>query len=102
MAIKLSRSLVVQFSHFLVKEFLSSTRLATSSGDVSRYHVDLEPVHTISAQVCLSVFLQPDDHVEQNDVEKSSPCIDRMLTDSGLRSVRLTSKVKSQSFCMMD
>ena len=35
-------SRVVQFSHFSVKEFLTSARLATSSGDVSRYHIVLE------------------------------------------------------------
>jgi hypothetical protein len=67
------RSRVVQFSHFSVKEYLTSTRLAISSGDVSRYHVDLEPAHTILAQACMSVLLQADDHAEQNDVEKGSP-----------------------------
>ena len=66
-------SRVVQFSHFSVKEFLTSERLSASSGDVSRYHVDLEPAHTILAQACMSVFLQVDDHVEENGVEKSSP-----------------------------
>ncbi|KAH9954666.1 ankyrin repeat-containing domain protein [Russula dissimulans] len=43
-------SLVVQFSHFSVKEFLTSDRLARSSGDVSRYHILLSPAHTILAQ----------------------------------------------------
>jgi hypothetical protein len=52
-------SRVVQFSHFSVKEFLTSARLATSSGDVSRYHIVLEPAHTILAQACMSVLLQP-------------------------------------------
>jgi ankyrin repeat protein len=66
-------SRVVQFSHFSVKEYLTSTRLATSSGDVSGYHVDLEPAHTILAQACMGVLLHADDHAEQNDVEKSSP-----------------------------
>jgi Ankyrin repeats (many copies) len=64
---------IVQFSHFSVKEYLTSTRLATSSGDVSGYHVDLEPAHMILAQACMGVLLQADDHAEQNDVEKSSP-----------------------------
>ena len=66
-------SRVVQFSHFSVKEFLTSTRLATSTGHVSRYHIVLEPAHTILAQACLSILLQPDDHVEENGVKKSSP-----------------------------
>jgi ankyrin repeat protein len=65
-------SRVVQFSHFSVKEFLTSERLATSNGDVSRYHIDLEPAHTILAQACMSVFLQADNH-EENGVEKRSP-----------------------------
>ena len=65
-------SRVVQFSHFSVKEYLTSTRLATSSGDLPRYHVDLEPAHTTLAQACMSLFLQADGHAEQNEVEKRS------------------------------
>ena len=49
---------VVQFSHYSVKEFLASDRLARSSGDVSRYHIFLEPAHTILAQACLGVLLR--------------------------------------------
>ena len=66
-------SRVVQFSHFSVKEYLTSTRLTTSSGDFSCYYVDLEPAHTILAQACMGVLLQADDHAEQNDVEMRSP-----------------------------
>ena len=66
-------SRVVQFSHFSVKEFLTSERLATSSGNVSRYHIDLEPAHTILAQACMGVLLQADDYVEENGVGTSSP-----------------------------
>ena len=68
-------SRVVQFSHFSVKEFLTSKRLATSSGDVSRYHIDLEPAHTIMAQACMGVLLQPDDCVEANDTGRRSPLV---------------------------
>ncbi len=68
-------SRVVQFSHFSVKEYLTSARLATgnSSGDVSCYHIDLKPAHTILAQGCMSILLQTVDGVEENDVVKSSP-----------------------------
>jgi ankyrin repeat protein len=66
-------SRVVQFSHFSVKEFLTSARLATSSQDLSRYHVVLEPAHTILAQACMSALLQLQDREEQNDVEKNAP-----------------------------
>ena len=63
------RSRVVQFSHFSVKEYLTSARLATSSQDVSRYHIVVEPAHTILAQACVSVLLQPGDHDEQGNIE---------------------------------
>jgi hypothetical protein len=63
----------VQFSHFSVKEFLTSARLATSSGDVSRYHITPEPAHTILAQACMGVLLQPNDQVGENGTGKRSP-----------------------------
>src|ERR1019366_868687 len=65
-------SRIVQFSHFSVKEFLTSPRLATSNGDISRYHILLEPAHTILAQACMSILLRSDDLVEQGDVRNSS------------------------------
>ena len=49
---------VVQFSHFSVKEFLTSSRLATAIGEASNYHIDLVPAHTMLAQACLCVLLQ--------------------------------------------
>ncbi|KAH9060230.1 hypothetical protein EDB87DRAFT_620864 [Lactarius vividus] len=55
-------SLVVQFSHFSVKEYLTSSRMAQSQGDVSRFHVDLESAHTILAQACLGTLLRLDEH----------------------------------------
>ena len=56
---------VVQFSHYSVKEFLTSDRLARSSVDVSRYHILLEPAHTILAQACLGVLVRLDDGVHK-------------------------------------
>jgi ankyrin repeat protein len=57
-------SKIVQFSHFSVKEYLTSDRLAHSSGDVSCYHIPLESAHTTFAQACLSVLLHLDaDHL---------------------------------------
>ena len=63
-------SRVVQFSHFSVKEFLTSPRLATSSGAASHYHIALEPAHTILAQACLGVLLRLDGH---HDVQNNFP-----------------------------
>ena len=61
-------SKVVQFSHFSVKEYLTSDRLASSNWDVGHYHIALEPAHTILAQACLGVLLRLDDRVEKNNV----------------------------------
>ncbi|KAF8485423.1 hypothetical protein F5888DRAFT_345616 [Russula emetica] len=57
-------SRIVQFSHFSVKEFLISSRLATAGGEVSNYHIDSEPAHTILGQACLGVLLQIQDNVD--------------------------------------
>ena len=73
MTVETEDSRIVQFSHFSVKEYLTSERLATSSGDVSRYHIDLEPAHTILAQACMGILLQSDDHVEEHSGGKRSP-----------------------------
>ncbi len=55
-------SQVVQFSHFSVKEYLTSDRLGISSVDISRYRILLEPAHTIIAQTFFGVLLRLDDH----------------------------------------
>lgn len=52
---------VLQFSHFSVKEFLTSGRLATPVRDISNFHVLPETAHTILAQACLAVLLRLDD-----------------------------------------
>jgi hypothetical protein len=64
-----SYSRVVQFSHFSVKEFLTSSRLSIASGEVSAYRIDLENAHTILAQACLGVLLQTHDESDENASE---------------------------------
>jgi ankyrin repeat protein len=61
-------SQIVQFSHFSVKEFLTSDRLATSIGDLSRYHLHPEHAHTILAQVCLGSLLHLGDRKGKESV----------------------------------
>ena len=68
-------SRVVQFSHFLVKEYLTSSRLAQSPhGEVSRFRIDLGPANTIMAQACLATLLQLDEHAGSGDA-KLSPLV---------------------------
>ena len=54
---------VVQFSHFSVKEFLTSHRIAR--GRLSRYHIPLEPAHLTIARACLTVLLHLDGSVNK-------------------------------------
>ena len=60
---------VVQFSHFSVKEFLLSDRLATSTKDISRYHIVLEDANTVMARACLCALLR--DPVQNDAVANS-------------------------------
>ena len=64
-------SRIVQFSHFSVKEFLTSDRLAESTREVtvSQYHIQLEPAHAILAQACLGVLLRLDDRINRDNIK---------------------------------
>ena len=60
----------VQFSHFSVKEFLTSDRLATSMVETLRYHhIHLRSAHTVMAQACLSVLLRLDYSMDKQIIE---------------------------------
>ena len=66
-------SQIVQFSHFSVKEFLTSSRIASSSADVSRFRILLEPAHTILANACLVVLLRLGELADEDNVEDNFP-----------------------------
>ncbi|KAH8987658.1 ankyrin repeat-containing domain protein [Lactarius hatsudake] len=63
---------VVQFSHFSVKEFLTSDRLATSKEDISHYHIHPDAAHTTLARVSLDVLLRLDDRVNSSNANNIS------------------------------
>ena len=65
-------SQVVQFSHFSVKEYLTSDRLANANGDLSRYHILPESAHTILVQACLGVLFHFDNRADK-DTAKDIP-----------------------------
>jgi ankyrin repeat protein len=65
-------STIIQFSHFSVKEYLTSNRLTETGGIISRYHVSMNPAHTIMAQACLTILLHLDEAVT-NDTLKNFP-----------------------------
>ena len=62
-------SRIVQFSHFSVKEFLTSDRLATCT-EVSQFHIPVGPSHVILALACLGVLLSLDNYTSEDIVEK--------------------------------
>ena len=63
-------SKIVQFSHFSVKEFLTSDRLQTSEvGNVCNHHIPLDAAHTILARACLTVLLQLDENVDREHLK---------------------------------
>ena len=59
---------VIQFSHFSVKEFLISDRLAGA-----KFHIPLAPANATFAQACLCVLLRLDD--QANEGSKSLPLV---------------------------
>ncbi|KAH9046072.1 ankyrin repeat-containing domain protein [Lactarius hengduanensis] len=61
-------SRIVQFSHFSVQEFLTSSRLTGSRLNVSRYHVLSGPSHMILARACLSALLRLDDSTDEENI----------------------------------
>jgi len=63
-------SKIVQFSHFSVKEFLTSDRLLTSEvGDIRHYHVSLDAAHTIFVRACLAVLMQLGENMDEKRLE---------------------------------
>ena len=65
--VKVGDTAVVQFSHFSVKEFLTSNRVAR--GRVSRYYIPLEPAHLTMARACLTLLLSLDRSVDKATIK---------------------------------
>ena len=62
-------SKIVQFSHFSVKEYLTSDRLQTSDiGHLCDYYIPLEPAHALLARACIAVLLLLDETVDRERV----------------------------------
>lgn len=65
--VNIDGSPVMQFSHFSVKEYLASNRIA--EGRLSRHYIALEPAHLFVTQACLPILLQFDKHVTKKSIE---------------------------------
>ena len=73
MVVDTGHSRVIQFSHFSVKEFLTSDRLAAFQGDISRVYIRDEPAHTTLAQACLGTLLRLDRSSSNRQVDRNFP-----------------------------
>ena len=101
--VKNGNSRIVQFSHFSVKEFLMSDRLAESSRDVSRYHILLERAHTTLAQACLGVLLRLDNRIDCNNINRFP--LARYAAEYWVRHTRfgnVSSRIKDGMECLFD
>ena len=66
--VNVSGSPIIQFSHFSVKEFLTSARLAEANDVICRrYHISMTPAHTLAARACLGILLHLDKIVANQD-----------------------------------
>jgi len=65
-------SRVVRFSHFSVKEYLTSERLANAGKGLSQYHILPDLAHAILAEASLSVLLALEDQADK-DTMKNFP-----------------------------
>ena len=68
--VDLDGSRVVQFSHYSVKEYLTSERLANAEKHLSYYHILPRSAHVVIAQASLSVLLALDGQVDKESIRK--------------------------------
>jgi hypothetical protein len=62
---------VIEFSHFSVKEFLSSVRFAEKCNIIShRYHISITPAHMLVAQACLGILFHLDLDITMGSLTK--------------------------------
>jgi len=59
---------VVQFSHFSVREYLTSDRISNSA-HVSHFHIFPRQAHTLLARACLSALLQLDYSTDETEIQ---------------------------------
>jgi hypothetical protein len=67
--VEVEDSEVMQFSHFSVKEFLTSTRLAEVEERIPLFHVVTTHAHTLVVQACLGILLHLDESITSDDLK---------------------------------
>ena len=97
---------IVQFSHYSVKEFLTSGRLAalaeSEKRELSQYYISPESAHTILAQTCISTLIQPDLHI--GNITGSFPLVKYAAQNwfHHAQSDRVASQIQAGMECLFD
>ena len=95
---------IVQFSHFSVKEYLTSDRLQLSNVEnIRQYYIPLEPAHAILARACMAVLLQVDGEQDQEGF-RALP-LGPYATDHWARHARfgdVASRINDSLGCLFD
>ena len=95
-------SSIVQFSHFSVKEFLTSSRLANAGEPLSHYHILSNSAQAILARACLSVLLDLGDHVDKSTIkmlkQARSQEVTRLRRWKGNNALRASRDIKYYSY----
>ena len=92
---------IVQFSHFSVKEFLMSDRLATSRRNISQYHICLEDAHTLLTQASLAVLLRdPEVDTHSDSAPLAKYAAEYWVTHAQVKTV--ASRVRDGMECLFD
>ena len=69
--VDVENSQVIQFSHFSIKEFLTSSRFLEKRNTISsRYHLSLTPAHALVAKTCLGVLFHIDKDVTRSTLRR--------------------------------
>jgi ankyrin repeat protein len=69
--VNVSEFQVVQFSHFSVKELLTSTRFAEKHDTTSHhFHISMTTAHSLVAQACLGILLHLGENITRKGLEK--------------------------------
>ena len=69
--VDVNNSQVLQFSHYSVREFLTSARFAEKRDTISRcYHISMTPAHALLAKACLGIHLYLDKNVTRDSLAK--------------------------------
>ena len=92
---------VVQFSHFSVKEFLMSDRLATLRRDISQYHISLDNAHTLLTRASLAVLLcDPDVNTHSDSAPLAHYAAEYWVTHAQVKNI--ASHVRDGMQCLFD